>query len=136
MLPSKLLVKSALAIVVGNHLSEAEFNDLEEARVTATHADPDDPYIELALKFKDQDNIVGLHVGIEEFDNIPFARLHNALLENEKKDDLNITKWIETGMYDVEDIEILSCEKCKFPTIHRFDYCPNCGRKIINNEGE
>lgn len=135
MLPSKLLVKSALAIVVENHLGEEALNALEEARVTATHADPDDPYIELELKFKDQDNIVELNVGIEEFDNIPFARLHNAILENEKKDDLNMTKWIETGMHDVSGIEILSCEKCKFPTIHKFDYCPNCGRKIIN-QGE
>lgn len=135
MLPSKLLVKSALAIVVENHLGEEALNALEEARVTATHADPDDPYIELELKFKDQDNIVELNVGIEEFDNIPFARLHNAILENEKKDDLNMTKWIETGMHDVSGIEILSCEKCHFQTIHKFDYCPNCGRKIIN-QGE
>lgn len=132
MLPSKLLVKSALAIVLENHLSEAAFNALEEANVIATHADPDDPYIELGLKFKDQDNIVGLNIGIEEFDNIPFARLHTAVLENEKKTDLNMTKWIETGMYDAEGIEIIRCEKCNFPTIHKFDYCPGCGRKIIN----
>lgn len=132
MLPSKLLVKSALAIVLENHLSEAAFNALEEAKVAATHADPDDPYIELELKFKDQDNIVELNIGIEEFDNIPFARLHTAVLENEKKSDLNMTKWIGTGDYDAEDVAILACEKCNFQTVHRFDYCPNCGRKIIN----
>lgn len=130
----ELLTKTALAIVVANHLSEGALNTLEETRVTATHMDPDEPNIDIELKFKDQDNIIGLNVGIGEFDDIPFVKLFNNISENEKK--FNTTKWIETGMYDVEDIQILSCEKCHFPTIHKFDYCPNCGRKIINNEGE
>lgn len=126
----ELLTKTALAIVVANHLSEGALNTLKETRVTATHMDPDEPNIDIELKFKDQDNIVELNVGIGEFDDIPFAKLFNNLSENEKK--FNTTEWAESGMYDVTDVPIIFCEKCKFPTIHRFDYCPNCGRKIIN----
>lgn len=126
----ELLTKTALAIVVANHLSEGALNTLKETRVTATHMDPDEPNIDIELKFKDQDNIVELNVGIGEFDDIPFAKLFNNLSENEKK--FNTTEWAESGIYDVTDVPIIFCEKCKFPTIHRFDYCPNCGRKIIN----
>lgn len=126
----ELLTKTALAIVVANHLSEGALNTLKETRVTATHMDPDEPNIDIELKFKDQDNIVELNVGIGEFDDIPFAKLFNNLSENEKK--FNTTEWAESGMHDVTDVPIIFCEKCKFPTIHRFDYCPNCGRKIIN----
>lgn len=130
----ELLTKTALAIVVANHLSEGALKALEETRVAATHMDPDEPNIDIELKFKDQDNIIGLNVGIGEFDDIPFVKLFNNISENEKK--FNATEWIETGMHDVEGIEIISCKKCHFPTIHKFDYCPQCGRKIMNDEGE
>ncbi len=127
----ELLTKTALAIIVANHLSEDALNTLEETRVTATHMDPDEPNIDIELKFKDQDNIVELNVGIGEFDDIPFVKLFNNISENEKK--FNTAEWIETGRYDAEGIEIIRCEKCNFQTIHKFDHCPGCGRKIINN---
>ncbi|WP_278985335.1 hypothetical protein [Segatella bryantii] len=126
---SELLMNTALAIIATNYLSKKELNNLEQIHVTETHADPDGAWIRVEPIFKNGDT-GALDIGIEEFDDIPFAKLFNEVLKNEKR--LNATKWIESGMHDVTDVPIIYCEKCKFPTIHRFDYCPNCGRKIIN----
>lgn len=128
-LASELLMNTALAIIATNHLSKKELNILEQIHVTETHADPDGAWIRVEPTFKNGDTGT-LDIGIEEFDDIPFAKLFNEVLKNEKR--LNTTKWIGTGIYDVEGIELVACEKCHFQTVHKFDYCPDCGRKIIN----
>lgn len=135
MTPSDILMNTALGMIIKNNLGKYNraYGTLKDARIIDTVMDPDEPYADVELTF-DDGVTEKLIVALSEFDDLPFCKLYYNIWKNDLK--YNSTKWIGTGMYDVEHIEILSCEKCKFPTIHKFDYCPQCGRKIINNEGE
>lgn len=134
MLPSDILMNTALGMIIKNNLWKynRDYGTLKDARIIDTVMDPDEPYADVELTF-DDDNTEKLIVALSEFDDLPFCKLYYNIWKNDLK--YNSTKWIESGMHDVTDAPIIYCEKCKFPTIHRFDYCPNCGRKIIN-QGE
>lgn len=133
MLPSDILMNAALGMIIKNNLWKYNHNygELKEARIIDAVMDPDEPYAEVELEF--DDSTEKLIVALSEFDDLPFCKLYYNIWKNDIK--YNSTKWIGTGVYDVEHMELVSCEKCHFQTIHKFDYCPNCGRKIIN-QGE
>lgn len=133
MLPSDILMNTALGMIIKNNLWKYHHNygDLKDVRIIDTVMDPDEPYAEVELEF--DDSTEKLIVALSEFDDLPFCKLYYNIWKNDLK--YNSTKWIGTGVYDVEHMELVSCEKCHFQTIHKFDYCPNCGRKIIN-QGE
>lgn len=134
MLPSDILMNTALGMIIENNLWKynRDYGTLKDARIIDTVMDLDEPYADVELTF-DNGGTEKLIVALSEFDDLPFCKLYYNIWKNDIK--YNSTKWIGTGVYDVEHIEIVSCEKCHFPTIHKFDYCPNCGRKIIN-QGE
>lgn len=133
MLPSDILMNTALGMIIKNNLWKYNHNygELKDVRIIDTVMDPDEPYAEVELEF--DDSTEKLIVALSEFDDLPFCKLYYNIWKNDIK--YNSTKWIGTGVYDVEHMELVSCEKCHFQTIHKFDYCPNCGRKIIN-QGE
>lgn len=135
MLPSDLLMSTALFMIIKNNSGKYNhtYGTLKDVKIIDTIMDADEPYTEVELTFDDNDTEL-LDIALSEFDDLPFCKIYYNIWKNDLK--YNSTKWIGTGTYDVEHIEILSCEKCKFHTIHKFDYCPQCGRKIINNEGE
>lgn len=130
MLSSDILMNAALGMIIKNNIWKYShsYSTLKDARIIDIINDPDEPYAEIKLEF--DDSTEKLIVALSEFDDIPFAKLFNEVLKNEKR--FNATKWIGTGTYDAEGIELVACEKCHFQTIHKFDYCPNCGREIIN----
>lgn len=134
-LASDILMNTALGMIIKNNLGKYNhaYGTLKDAIIIDTVMDPDEPYVEVELTF-DDGGTEKLIAALSDFDNLPFCKLFNEVVQNEKK--VNTTRWIGAGVYDVEHIELLSCEKCHFQTVHRFDYCPNCGRIIINNEGE
>lgn len=135
MLASDLLMNTALGMIIKNNLGKynRDYGTLKDARIIDTVMDPDEPYAEVELTFDDGD-VEKLIVALSEFDDLPFLKLYYNIWKIDLK--YNSTKWIGTGVYDVEHMELVSCEKCHFQTIHKFDYCPQCGRKIMNDEGE
>lgn len=78
--PSMLLLKSALAMVVKNHLPEKKLNDLVRTDIMSVYSSPDNTWIRVELTFKNGGTNT-LDIGIEELDNIPFTDLFNAVLE-------------------------------------------------------
>ena len=131
MTPSDILMDTALGMIIKNNLGKYNraYGTLKDARIIDTVMDPDEPSaIELTF---DDGGTEKLIVALSDFDDLPFCKLYYNIWKNDLK--YNSTKWIGTGVYDVEDKELLSCEKCHFQTIHKFDYCPDCGRKIMNN---
>lgn len=134
MTPSDILMNTALGMIIKNSSKKYNFNydELKEARIINVVDDPDEPYTEIELTFENS-GTEKLLIGLEEFNDISFFKLYYNIWKNDLK--YNATRWVGTGVYDVEHVELVSCEKCHFQTIHKFDYCPNCGRKIIN-QGE
>ncbi len=130
MLASDILLNTALGMIIKNTLWKYNHNygTLKDVRIIDVVNDPDEPYTEVELEF--DDGTEKLIVALSEFDDLPVGKLFNEVLKNEKR--LNATEWIGTGIYDIEGMELVACEKCHFQTVHKFDYCPNCGRKIIN----
>lgn len=135
MLPSDLLMSTALFMIIKNNLGKYNhaYDTLKDVKIIDTIMDTDEPYVEVELTFDDNDTEL-LDIALSEFDDLPFCKLYYNIWKNDLK--YNSTKWIESGMHDVEGIELVYCEKCHFQTIHKFDYCPQCGRKIMNDEGE
>lgn len=130
--PHELLFHTALGITIQNRIHKDKLDELEEERVTFLDKDPYNGCVEVKLVYKDGSTDT-LTVRMKEFNEIPFTDLFDIMLRSDEYD--YSSEWIGTGVYDVEHMELVSCEKCHFQTIHKFDYCPNCGRKIIN-QGE
>lgn len=130
--PHELLFHTALGITIRNRIHKDKLDELEEERVTFLDKDPYNGCVEVKLVYKDGSTDT-LTVRMKEFNEIPFTDLFDIMLRSDEYD--YSSEWIGTGVYDVEHMELVSCEKCHFQTIHKFDYCPNCGRKIIN-QGE
>lgn len=129
---SDILMDAALGMIIKNNLGKYNhtYGTLKDVTITDTVMDPDEPYANVELTF-DDGGTEQMKVTLSDFDDLPFCKLYYNIWKNDKK--YNSTKWIGTDVYDVEHKELLSCEKCHFQTIHKFNYCPGCGRKIINN---
>lgn len=131
--PHELLFYTALGITIRNRIHKDKLDELEEERVAFLDKDPYNGCVEVKLVYKDGSTDT-LTVRMKEFNEIPFTDLFDIMLRSDEYDYSSEwhESWLPSDPYC--DFPIFFCKKCEFQTIHKFDYCPHCGRKMIDKE--
>lgn len=131
--PHELLFHTALGITIRNRIHKDKLDELEEERVTFLDKDPCNGCVEVKLVYKDGSTDT-LTVRMKEFNKILFTELFDIMRRSDEYD--YSSEWHESWLPSDPDCDfpIFFCKKCEFPAIHKFDYCPHCGRKMIDKE--